>query len=89
MNFRHAQNIEDLCRIAKRRLPRIAFDFLDGGAEDNLTLKQNRAVFERIRFRPHTLIDVSKRSLRVDLCGKTFNAPFGIPRPTWSRIGGR
>ena len=78
MNFRHAQNIEDLCRIAKRRLPRIAFDFLDGGAEDNLTLKQNRAVFERIRFRPHTLVDVSKRSLRVDLCGKTFNAPFGI-----------
>ena len=45
MNFRHAQNIEDLRAIARSRLPKIARDFLDGGAEDNLTLDNNRDVF--------------------------------------------
>ncbi len=78
MNFRHAQNIEDLRAIARSRLPKIARDFLDGGAEDNLTLDNNRDVFRRIRFRPHTLIDVSKRSAKTEIFGKTFSAPFGI-----------
>lgn len=78
MNFRDAQNIEDLRAMAKSRLPKIAFDFLDGGAEDDLTLDNNRDVFKRIRFRPHTLIDVSKRSARTTIFGKTFTAPFGI-----------
>jgi isopentenyl diphosphate isomerase/L-lactate dehydrogenase-like FMN-dependent dehydrogenase len=78
MNYQDAQNIEDLRAIAKSRLPKIAFDFLDGGAEDDLTLANNRDVFRRIRFRPHTLIDVSKRSARTEIFGKTFSAPFGI-----------
>lgn len=78
MNFRDAQNIDDLRAIAKSRLPKIAFDFLNGGAEDDLTLDNNRDVFRRIRFRPHTLIDVSKRSARTEIFGKTFNAPFGV-----------
>jgi isopentenyl diphosphate isomerase/L-lactate dehydrogenase-like FMN-dependent dehydrogenase len=59
-------------------VPKIAFDFLDGGAEDDLTLDNNRDVFRRIRFRPHTLIDVSKRSAKTEIFGKTFSAPFGI-----------
>ena len=78
MNFRDAQNIEDLRAIARSRVPKIAFDFLDGGAEDDLTLDNNRAVFKRIRFRPHTLIDVSKRSAKTEIFGKTFSAPFGV-----------
>lgn len=78
MHFSRAQNIEDLRSIAKSRLPRIAWDFLDGGAEDNLTLDNNRDVFRRIRFRPHTLIDVAKRSANTEIFGKTFKAPFGI-----------
>jgi isopentenyl diphosphate isomerase/L-lactate dehydrogenase-like FMN-dependent dehydrogenase len=78
MHFRDAQNIDDLRAIARSRLPRIAWDFLDGGTEDNLTLDNNRDVFKRIRFRPHTLIDVSKRSAKTEIFGKTFNAPFGI-----------
>jgi isopentenyl diphosphate isomerase/L-lactate dehydrogenase-like FMN-dependent dehydrogenase len=78
MHFRDAQNIDDLRAIARSRLPRIAWDFLDGGTEDNLSLDNNRDVFKRIRFRPHTLIDVSKRSAKTTVFGKTFNAPFGI-----------
>ena len=78
MHFTEALNIDELRAIAHGRLPKIAWDFLDGGAEDNLTLDNNRDVFKRIRFRPHTMIDVSKRSAQTEIFGKTFNAPFGI-----------
>ena len=78
MSCKHAYNIEDLRRIAKKRLPRVAYDFLAGGAEDDVSLANNRAAFERIRLRPRTLVDVSGRSLQVSVFGKTFNAPFGI-----------
>ena len=78
MSYRAALNIEDLHKIAKRRLPRVAYEFLAGGVEDDVTLKHNRAVFERLRFRPKTLVDVAARSLQVDVFGRTFNSPFGI-----------
>lgn len=78
MSYRDALNIEDLRRMAKKRLPRVAYDFLAGGVEDDVSLANNRAAFERIRLRPHTLVDVSGRSQQVSVFGKTFNAPFGI-----------
>jgi isopentenyl diphosphate isomerase/L-lactate dehydrogenase-like FMN-dependent dehydrogenase len=78
MSYRAALNIEDLHKIAKKRLPRVAYEFLAGGVEDDVTLKHNRAVFERLRFRPKTLVDVAARSLQVDVFGRTFNSPFGI-----------
>jgi isopentenyl diphosphate isomerase/L-lactate dehydrogenase-like FMN-dependent dehydrogenase len=78
MSCKHAYNIEDLRRIAEKRLPRVAYDFLAGGTEDDVTLKHNRAAFERIRFRPRTLVNVSGRSQQVSVFGKTFNSPFGI-----------
>ena len=78
MSYRAALNIEDLHRIAKKRLPRIAYEFLAGGVEDDVALAHNRAVFERIRFRPHTLVNVSERTQQVNIFGRTFNCPFGI-----------
>lgn len=78
MNYRQALNIEDLRVIAQRRLPRVAYDFLARGTEDEITLRANRDAFERIRFAPRTLVDVSRRSQKVALWGKTFNTPFGI-----------
>jgi len=78
VNYREAYNIEDLRRIAVARLPRIAYDFLERGAEEEVTLGANRAAFERIRFQPRTLVDVSKRSQKTTLWGKTFDAPFGV-----------
>jgi isopentenyl diphosphate isomerase/L-lactate dehydrogenase-like FMN-dependent dehydrogenase len=78
VNFRQAYNIEDLRRMAERRLPRVAYDYLEGGAEENATLRENRAVFERIRLKPRTLVDVSRRSQQTTLFGDTFNMPFGI-----------
>ena len=78
MSYKDAYNIEDLHRIARSRLPRVAYEFLAGGAEDDVTLKDNRAVFERIRFRPRTLVDVSGRSQQVSVFGKTYTSPFGV-----------
>lgn len=78
MRVKDALNIEDLRRCAQRRLPRIAYEFLELGAEDGVTMAANRSVFENMAFRPRTLVDVSGRSQRTTLFGKTFNAPFGV-----------
>ena len=52
-------NIADFEKQARRRLPRFVFDFLVGGGEDELTLRANRADFQRIILRPRVLVDVS------------------------------
>lgn len=71
-------NIADLRRIALARVPRGLFEFVDRGTEDEVSLRNNRAVFERIRFRPRTLVDVSRRSQEVTLFGKKHKMPITI-----------
>ncbi|MCC6198027.1 MAG: alpha-hydroxy-acid oxidizing protein [Burkholderiales bacterium] len=73
-----AISIADLRRLAQRRLPRSVFEFIDGGAEDEVTLADNRAAFERIRFVPRILNDVSAPDLAADLFGATAAAPLVI-----------
>ncbi len=73
-----AHNIEDLHRLARKRLPRVAYDYLERGAEDDVTLDDNRAALTRIRLRPRVLVDVSRRSQRVTLFGKEHAAPIGV-----------
>ena len=72
------RNIAELRAAAHRRLPRVVFDYVEGGAEDEVTLRANRAAFEAIRFAPRTLVDVSRRSLKTRLFGRDFDCPFGI-----------
>lgn len=78
MRIQDALNIDDLRKCAQRRLPKVAYEFLELGAEDGVTLAANRSAFENIAFRPRTLVDVSGRTLRTRLFAQTFNAPFGI-----------
>jgi isopentenyl diphosphate isomerase/L-lactate dehydrogenase-like FMN-dependent dehydrogenase len=78
MRLARALNVADLRRLARRRLPRVVLDYLEGGSEEELTLNANREVFESIKFAPRTLVDVSGRSLKVGLLGKEYDAPFGI-----------
>jgi isopentenyl diphosphate isomerase/L-lactate dehydrogenase-like FMN-dependent dehydrogenase len=73
-----AQNIEDLHRLARRRLPRIVRDYVEGGAEDHTTLRANREALAAIRFAPRVLADVSRRSQTTSLFGCDYDAPFGI-----------
>jgi isopentenyl diphosphate isomerase/L-lactate dehydrogenase-like FMN-dependent dehydrogenase len=73
-----AFNIADLREMARRRLPKGLFEFVDRGTEDEVSLRNNRAVFERIRFKPRTLVDVSGRSQEVTLFGERHKMPVGI-----------
>jgi (S)-mandelate dehydrogenase len=69
MRYDEAVNIEDLRTIAKRRLPRFVFDYVDGGAEDERTLACNRDDYARLRFLPRTLVDVGRRDPSARLVG--------------------
>ena len=51
-----ALTIDDLRRIARRRVPRAVFDFVDGGADEEVSLRRARTVFESVEFRPHVLL---------------------------------
>jgi L-lactate dehydrogenase (cytochrome)/(S)-mandelate dehydrogenase len=73
-----ALSIADLRKAAKRNLPKSVFDFIDGGAEDELTLGENRSAFERVRIVPRVLVDVSAPSLQADILGQAAAAPFVI-----------
>jgi (S)-mandelate dehydrogenase len=78
MNIQSAVNLEDMRLLARRKLPRIAFDFIDGGADDELCLKRNRDAFEKYRLLPRYLRDVSQRDQSVVLFGRTYASPIGI-----------
>ncbi|RJT44017.1 alpha-hydroxy acid oxidase [Rahnella woolbedingensis] len=75
---RIALNIDDLRHQAKCALPRFAFSYVEGGADDEQTLEDNREVFNRWRFIPPVLNDSSQRDLSVTLCGQRLAAPLLI-----------
>jgi (S)-mandelate dehydrogenase len=73
-----ALNIADLRELARRRVPHLAFEYLEGGAEDEATLRSNREAFTRWRLVPRTLVDTSGRHLRGTLLGRPVDAPLVI-----------
>jgi len=73
-----AYNIADLRELALKRVPKGLFEFVDRGTEDEVSLRNNRSVFERMRFKPRTLVDVSKRNQEVTLFGKRHKMPITI-----------
>lgn len=73
-----AINIEELRQRARRRLPRILFDYIDGGAGDESGLCRNLNVFKAFSFKPRYLLDVSARTLETPLWDRKYSAPFGI-----------
>ncbi len=70
-----AVNIADLRAMAKRRLPRSVFDYIDGGAEDEITLRENRRAFEEIAFRPRCGVKVADPDLRVRVLDHALSMP--------------
>ena len=73
-----AVSIEDLRTMARQSLPRAMFDFIDGAAEDELTLRANREAFERVRLRPRVLVDVSRLDTRAQLLGAEAPLPLAV-----------
>jgi (S)-mandelate dehydrogenase len=78
MNINDAINIEDLHRMAKRKLPKIIFDFIEGGLEDERGLERNRNAFQKHLLLPRYLVDVSRRDQSATVFGHTYASPFGI-----------
>jgi (S)-mandelate dehydrogenase len=73
-----ALNIADLRAVARRRVPGFVFEYVEGGAEDEATLRRNREALAAFRFVPPTLIDTSGRSLATSLLGRPAGAPLAI-----------
>ena len=78
MNIDDVINIEDLHLLAKRKLPKVMFDYIEGGVEDERGLERNSAAFHKHRLLPRYLVDVSKRDQTQTIFGRTFSSPFGI-----------
>lgn len=78
MRLDRAASIEDLRRMARRRIPRFAFDLVDGGAESERNLRRNSDAFQDIELTPRYMVDVSEIDMRTTLFGQTFDAPFGM-----------
>ena len=77
-DFRRASNVEELRRVAMRRVPRFAFEYLEGGAEDEASLRRNRDVFERIAWLPRTLAGAGVPVLSTVVLGETLHLPLVI-----------
>ena len=77
-NIQSAVNLEDLRTLARRKLPKIAFDFIDGGVDDERCLMRNRDAFAQQCLVPRYLRDVSKVDQSVHLFGHRYNSPIGI-----------
>ncbi len=80
-----AASVQDLRRIARRRLPRGVFDYVDGGAEDERTLAANEAAYAAVSYRPQVLNDVGEVDVTSTLLGQPVAFPFvlapvGFPR---------
>ncbi len=79
-------NIEDLRPLARRRLPSVVFDYLDGGAEGEVTLRANCKAFEEVTFRPRQAVPVSDCDLRARVLGLDLSFPALLAPVGYSRL---
>ena len=77
----NAINIDDLRTLARKRLPKIIFEFIDGGSQDEVSLRANRADFERYALRTRVLTDISRRDQSTTILGEKSASPL-ILAPT-------
>src|SRR5262245_21529190 len=83
-------NIADLRELARRRLPRVAFDYIDGGADGEVSLRANSAAFDEVAFRPRSAVKTGAIDLGVTVLGTRLAlpvllAPVGSSRLFWPR----
>jgi isopentenyl diphosphate isomerase/L-lactate dehydrogenase-like FMN-dependent dehydrogenase len=79
-------NIEDLRQLARRRLPKVVFDYLDGGAEGEVTLRHNRQAFDAVTFRPRHAVSLPGVDLRTTVLGHELAFPALLAPVGYSRI---
>jgi L-lactate dehydrogenase (cytochrome) len=79
-------SVEDMRRIARRRLPRGVFDYIDGGAEDERAMARNVDAFSGYQFEPRVLQDVSNLDTSTTLLGRSLSMPVIIAPTGYTRI---
>src|SRR5216110_1752635 len=79
-------NIQDLRRAAKRRLPRVVFDYVDGGAESEVTLRANCSAFDAVTFRPRCAVATTSCDLRTTVLGTELALPMVLAPVGSSRL---
>ncbi len=79
-------NIADLRRLAESRLPKVVFDYLDGGAEDEITLRENCRSFQEVKFRPRQAVAVGDCDLRTRVLGTEIAFPVLLAPIGYSRL---
>ncbi len=82
----HVVSIEDLRRMARRRLPRVVFDYLDGGAEGEVTLRENCRAFQDVTFRPRHAVAIPDCDLGTRVLGLNFALPALLAPVGYSRL---
>lgn len=78
MNLDRAACIDDLRALSRRRIPRFAFDLVDGGAENESNLRRNVDAFADVVLVPRYLVDSSKIDTRAEMFGHVYDVPFGV-----------
>jgi L-lactate dehydrogenase (cytochrome) len=81
-----AHTIKDLRAIAARRVPRAVFDYVDGGAGDELSMARARSAFSRVEFHPKVLRDVSEISLSTTILGEDASLPLVLAPTGFTRM---
>ena len=81
-----ALNIEDLRELARRRVPRIVFNYIDGGAEGEWTLRENRRAFDAVTFRPRQAVAMTACDLRTRVLGAELSMPILLAPVGYLRV---
>ena len=79
-------NIEDLRELARRRVPKIVFDYIDGGADGEFTMRENRSAFDRVTFRPRHAVKIEDCNLRTPLLGHELSMPVLLAPVGYLRV---
>jgi len=79
-------NIDDLRDLARRRVPRVVFDYIDGGADGEITMRENRRAFDVVTFRPRQAIAVANCNLRTRVLGFDLSMPVLLAPVGYLRV---
>src|SRR5690348_3627035 len=82
----HVVNVSDLRRMARKRLPRAVFDYVDGAAEDESTYRANVSAFDLVQFRPRMAVSLPDVNLRTHVLGSDLQLPFALAPVGSSRM---
>ena len=86
MEKRDLVSVFDYEAAAREKLPKTAFDYYSSGANDEITLRENHAAYERIRLKPRVLKDISKRDIGITLFGDTIAMPILVAPTAFHRM---